>query len=64
MSSELIKQVRNEYFTLGEAAKELSVSKVTIWRWINTGKIDADRIGREVLIEKSIIERKRRNVVA
>lgn len=64
MSSELIERVRSEYYTLGEASKELSVSTVTIWRWIRTGRIDASGLGREVLIEKSIIDRKRKNAVA
>ena len=55
MSSNLIERVKEKYLTLGESAKFLSVSTVTVWRWISVGRIDAYRLGREVLIEKSVI---------
>jgi len=56
MSSALIEKVNEDYCTLGEAAQLLSVSTVTIWRWINAGKIEAERLGREVLILRLSVE--------
>ena len=32
-------QSMKEYFRLGEVAKMLNVSYVTIWRWCNDGKV-------------------------
>ncbi|MFH1560014.1 MAG: excisionase family DNA-binding protein [Chloroflexota bacterium] len=45
------------YFTLGMAAKEIGVHKVTLWRWIRDGKLETYRVGREVLIGKDTVER-------
>ena len=33
------------YYTVSEAARELSVSVPTVWRWVNSGKLRAYRIG-------------------
>ncbi|HEY7060472.1 MAG TPA: helix-turn-helix domain-containing protein [Chloroflexota bacterium] len=33
------------YYTVGQAARTLGVSPATIWRWIQTGKLAAYRIG-------------------
>ena len=49
-----------EVYTLGEAAKVLAVNPVTVWRWINSGKMESYQIGREVLIEKAIVDEIRR----
>lgn len=57
MSSTLLDQIEKEYYTLGQAARELQHSPVTVWRWIRAGKLEAHRIGREVLIEREVVER-------
>ena len=57
MSKFLLKEIEDTYYTLGQAAKETQHSAVTIWRWIKAGKLEAHRIGREVLIERSALER-------
>lgn len=44
--------LKDRYFTVAEAAKELGVTRQTISRWIKGGKIAADRVGRVALIEK------------
>jgi excisionase family DNA binding protein len=41
--------VRKELFRLPEAAEYLGVTKQTIYNWINSGKIEAVRIGDKLL---------------
>lgn len=36
---------KREYYTVPEAARLLSVSPSTIWRWIKSGKLTAYRVG-------------------
>ena len=60
MSSTLVTQVQEKFFTYAEAAKALGISKVSLWRWIRDGKLETYRIGREVLIEKTEVERLRK----
>ena len=35
-----------EYATVSEAARLLRVSVPTVWRWIDSGRLPADRVGR------------------
>jgi len=56
----LIRRIKEDCYTLTDAASELGVAGVTVWRWVRDGKLKAHRIGRTVLIEKSEIERLRR----
>jgi excisionase family DNA binding protein len=53
------------YATKAEAARLLGVNRLTIYRWVKSGKLKAERIGREVLIRRSdlsrISKRKRAN---
>jgi excisionase family DNA binding protein len=44
--------LKDYYFTISEAAKELGVTRQTISRWIADGEIRAEKVGRETLIEK------------
>lgn len=55
-----VQQVRQEFYLLHEAATVLGVSSVTIWRWIKTGKLEAHRIGREVLLDKHVVDVQRK----
>ncbi len=45
-------EISDFFYTEGEAAQELTVNRLTIWRWIKAGKFNIQRIGREVLIPK------------
>ena len=45
------------FCTLTEAAEQLDVNRLTIRRWINSGKLQSQRIGGVVLIERSEVER-------
>lgn len=47
--------------TYKEAAKELDITTMTLWRWIRDGKILAVKLGRYKFIPKSEIERLRGN---
>jgi len=44
--------LKDKYFTISEAAEEAGVTRQTISRWIAEGKLPAEKIGREKLIEK------------
>lgn len=44
--------LKDKYFTISEAAKELGITRQTVSRWIKDGKLRAETIGREKLIEK------------
>ncbi len=44
--------IANFFFTASQAALQLGVSRVTIWRWAKEGKFNTQIIGREALIPK------------
>ena len=45
--------LKDNYFTVSEAAKEIGVTRQTISRWVREGKVPAEKIGRETLIDKT-----------
>lgn len=49
--------LKDKYLTISEAAKELGVTRQTISRWIRDGKLEAEQVGREKLINKKSLER-------
>jgi excisionase family DNA binding protein len=55
--------IKDNYFTLSEAANELNVTRQTVFRWIKSGKITAEKVGRETLIEKTEVFRYKDNKV-
>lgn len=44
------------FFTQTEAAKVLGVKPITVWRYINGGVLDCQRVGGVVLIPKWEVE--------
>ena len=56
MSSPIIEEVRERFYTFGEAAQALGVSKMTLWRWVKAGRVQTERLGREVLIERAVVD--------
>ena len=44
--------LKDKYFTISEAAKQLGVTRQTISRWVAKGYVPADKIGRETLIKQ------------
>jgi excisionase family DNA binding protein len=49
----------NELMSMGEAARELKITSMTLHRWVNKGKIQAVRVGAYRAIPKSEVERLR-----
>ena len=51
--------IKDIYLTISETAKELNVSKQTIYRWLAENKFPSEKIGGVVLIDKkSVLEYK------
>ncbi len=46
-----------EYYTAKELAEKLSLNVMTIYRYIDAGKLKAFKIGKEFRIERSEFER-------
>ena len=46
-----------EYYTAKELAEKLSLNVMTIYRYIDAGKLKAYKIGKEFRIERSEFER-------
>jgi excisionase family DNA binding protein len=44
--------LKDRYFSVSQAAKEIGVTRQAIHRWIASGKIPAEKVGRETLIAK------------
>jgi excisionase family DNA binding protein len=50
--------IKDEYLTVAETAKRLRITKQTVYRWIDSGQLTAEKIGKEMLIaKKTIIDR-------
>lgn len=47
----------DEILTLPEIAKYLKVSRTTVWRWCNEGKLQAFRLGRSYRVHRAELER-------
>jgi len=48
--------IKDMYYTVSEAAKELDTSRQTIYRWIANNKIPIEKIGGVVLVEKKAVD--------
>lgn len=46
-----IEQMKH-FYTVNEVADSLKLSKLTVWRYINSGKLTAYKVGRDWRIEK------------
>ncbi len=51
-----LQRVLRNYYTLREAAAVLRVSKVTLWRWLTSGKLHGERVCHEVFLKKVTID--------
>jgi excisionase family DNA binding protein len=53
----MVKVAEKEYYTVGEAAEVLDVSRATIWRWIDAGRLPAYRLGpKSIRIRRADLE--------
>ena len=54
----MVASEERDYVTVAEAAKELSVSPATVWRWIAAERLPAYRVGaRKIRIKRWDLER-------
>ena len=44
------------FYTETQAAKQLGVNRITIWRWIKAGKLNIQKVGGAVFIPKEQID--------
>ena len=49
--------IMDEILTVPEVAKYLKVSRTTVWRWCNNGKLLAFKVGKNWRIHRSEIEK-------
>jgi len=49
--------INSTFCTLAEAATYLDVERHTIWHWIKLGKLESQKVGVMVLIERAAIEK-------
>ena len=50
-------KITEAFYTLTEAAERLGVNRLTVRRWIKAGKIDVQRAGGVVFIDRSVVEK-------
>lgn len=56
--------LKDRYYTVSEAARELGVTRQTISRWTKEGKIPSEKVGRETLIKKKDLSKYQRDRLA
>ena len=48
----MIKMVKEQYYTIEEVAKTLRVAYLTVYRWIQSGKLTALKAGKQYRIRR------------
>lgn len=49
-------RILDYFYTEGQAAEQLGLNRITIWRWIKAGKFNIQRVGGVVFIPREEIE--------
>lgn len=44
------------YMNIADAARELGVSRMTIYRWLKAGRMTGDKVGKYILIPRWLLE--------
>lgn len=44
--------ISDYFYTLGDAAKVLGITRICMWKWIQAGKIRGEKVGRETVFPK------------
>ena len=52
-----VKVMQDEYYTLKEVAKMLKISYMTVFRWVQAGKLKAVKVGKQHRVKKEILEK-------
>ena len=48
----MTRELKDEYYSISEVAKSLKVVYLTVYRWIQSGKLKADKAGKQYRIRK------------
>ena len=48
-------QISDYFYTEDQAANQLGINRITIWRWIKAGKLNVQKVGNVVFIPKEEI---------
>lgn len=52
-----INNIKNEqYYTIEEVSKMLRVAYLTVYRWIQSGKLHAVKAGKQYRIKKTVLD--------
>ena len=46
-----------QYYSIAEVAKMLKVAYITVYRWVNSGKLEAYKAGKQHRISKSDLDK-------
>ena len=49
-------QIAEYFYTSGQVAEVLGITRVTVWRWMKEGRFNIQRVGREALIPKGEVD--------
>jgi len=52
----MINMIKEEYYTIEEVAKMLKVVYLTVYRWIQDGKLTAYKAGKQYRVKKIDLE--------
>lgn len=58
---EVFEDIRLSPFTLKEAAEYLEIAEITLRRWIKAGKIENERVGKNIVFDPDILKALKRN---
>ncbi len=47
----------DQYYSIEEISKMLKVAYLTVYRWIQSGKLNAMKAGKQYRIEKNVLEK-------
>lgn len=53
----ITKRLKEQYFTIEEVAKMLKVVYLTVYRWIQAGKLTAYKVGKQYRIKKEDLDK-------
>lgn len=53
----MINMKQEQYYSIEEVAKILKVAYITVYRWIQSGKLKAHKAGKQYRIKREILDR-------
>ena len=58
---EVFGEIRQSPFTIKEASEYLEVAEITVRRWVKTGKLNASRVGNNIVFNADELKRFKKN---